>query len=133
MEPAPKKIDLKKDKGLTIEWADGTTSFFSIAYLRKYSPSADARQLRDEQARNPLTILPSGFMSAGAIAAVDAELVGRYAMRIRFSDGHDTGIYSWDYLREIDPVAIEARKNNPGEGGAAAAHDASAFKRTIVK
>ena len=126
MEPPPRRIDLKKDKGLTIEWSDGSTSYYSIAYLRKYSPSADARQLRDEQARNPLTILPAGFAS-GPIAAVDAELVGRYAIRIRFSDGHDTGLYSWDYLREIDPVAVEARKNGPD------GHDQSAFKRTIVK
>lgn len=125
MEPAPRKIDLKKDKGLTIEWADGTTSYYSIGYLRKYSPSADARQLRDEQAKNPLTILPSGFQG-GSVVAVDAELVGRYAIRFRFSDGHDTGIYSWDYLREIDPAAAELRKQDPG-------HDGSAFKRTIVK
>jgi DUF971 family protein len=33
--------------------------------------------------------------------------VGNYAIRIRFSDGHDTGLYSWDYLRRIDPDAPE--------------------------
>jgi len=32
-------------------------------------------------------------------------LVGRYAVRIKFSDGHKTGLYSWDYLRSIDPAA----------------------------
>lgn len=110
---APRKLDLKKDRGLTIEWADGTTSYFSIAYLRKFSPSAEARQLREEMARNPLTVLPQGFGSGGPLAAVSAELVGNYALRIVFSDGHDTGIYSWTYLREIDPANKERRSGEP--------------------
>jgi DUF971 family protein len=40
----------------------------------------------------------------GPITALNAELVGNYAIKIHFSDGHDTGIYSWDYLRSIDPA-----------------------------
>ncbi|MGD9690539.1 MAG: DUF971 domain-containing protein [Phycisphaerales bacterium] len=108
MEPPPAKLDLKKDRGLTIQWADGSTSYFSIAYLRRWSPSADARQLREEMARNPLTILPSSG-SDQPLRAEDAELIGNYALRIRFSDGHDTGIYSWTYLREIDPRNQESR------------------------
>jgi DUF971 family protein len=108
MEPAPRHIDLKKDRGLTILWADGSTSYYSIAYLRKMSPSAEMRQLREEMERNPLAILPS--TSTGPLVALDAELVGNYALRIRFSDGHQTGIYTWDYLREIDP----ARGGTPG-------------------
>jgi len=87
-----------------VQWADGTTSYFPIALLRRLSPSAEAVTLRSEMARNPLTVLPSSAGSSGvALTAVDAELVGHYAIRIRFSDGHDTGIYSWQYLREIDP------------------------------
>jgi DUF971 family protein len=43
-------------------------------------------------------------------------MVGNYAIRIRFSDGHDTGIYSWAYLREIDPVNKERRENGPPGG-----------------
>lgn len=111
MDPnTPIRIDLKKDRGLTIEWGDGSTSYYTIAYLRRMSPSADMRELREQMARNPLTVLPSApAASHGPIAAVDAELVGHYALRIRFSDGHDTGIYSWAYLREIDPRLREAR------------------------
>lgn len=107
VESAPKNIDLKKDRGLTIEWADGSSSYYSIAYLRKMSPSAEARELRDQMKKNPLTVLPSNFGSAGAISATGAELVGNYAIRVSFSDGHNTGIYSWDYLRRIDPVMQE--------------------------
>lgn len=111
---APAKLDLKKDHGLTVEWTDGTTSFYPIAFLRRMSPSADARQLRTEQAKNPLTVLPaSAARSAGGpLAAESAEMVGNYAIRIRFSDGHDTGIYSWAYLREIDPANKDAKPQN---------------------
>jgi DUF971 family protein len=99
----PTRLDLKKDRGLTIEWSDGSTSYFSIAYLRRMSPSADMRNLRDEMEKNPLAILPSGLHGGGQLVALDAELVGHYALKIRFSDGHETGIYSWAYLLEIDP------------------------------
>lgn len=113
---APKHIDLKKDRGLTIEWADGSTSYFSIAFLRKMSPSAEMKQLREEQAKNPLTVLPSSMArsSSATLLAESAELVGHYAIRIRFSDGHDTGIYSWAYLRQIDPAAKDLRSKENG-------------------
>jgi len=115
----PKHLDLKKDRGLTIEWADGTGSYYTVAYLRRMSPSADQRELRKAMGSNPLTVLPSA-PSGDAITAVDAELIGNYAIRIRFSDGHSTGIYTWDYLREIDP------RNERGEGdGPAPGDDAS--------
>ena len=99
---APTAIDLKKDKGLTIRWEDGTTSYYPIGYLRRHSPSADMRQLRTEMAQNPLTVLPA-TRSSGPLTAASAELVGNYAIRIVFSDGHSSGIFSWAYLRSIDP------------------------------
>ena len=112
MQP-PVHMDLKKDRGLTIEWADGTTSYYTIAWLRRYSPSAEARQLREEMKRNPLTVLPaSATRHAGPIEADGAEMVGNYGLRIRFNDGHSTGIYSWAYLREIDPA-----RQDPPTGG----------------
>jgi DUF971 family protein len=100
--PRPVHLDLDRARGLDVTWDDGVKSFYPVAYLRRASPSADARALREEMARNPLTVLPAG-RSAGPLAAVDAELVGNYAIRIRFSDGHSTGIFSWSYLRSIDP------------------------------
>ncbi len=107
MTSPPAHLDLKKDRGLTIEWADGSSSYYSIAYLRKMSPSAEQRQLREEMAKNPLTVLPSAPAANQPLTATGAEMVGNYAIRIRFSDGHDTGIFSWEYLREIDPQTLE--------------------------
>lgn len=102
---------MKKDRGLTIEWEDGTTSYYTIAYLRRMSPSADMRALREEMAKNPLTVLPASASSrTGApLAATTVELVGNYAIKITFSDGHDTAIYSWAYLRDIDPSTKHAK------------------------
>lgn len=61
--------------------------------------------------RNPLTVLPSSA-SGQPLTIADAEVVGTYALKVVFSDGHDTGIYSWAYLREIDP----ARPTEPPAG-----------------
>lgn len=85
-------------------WANGDRSYYPIVYLRKMSPSADMRQLREEMARNPLTVLPSGLATRqGPLTATTVDLAGNYALKIEFSDGHNTAIYSWAYLREIDP------------------------------
>ncbi len=98
----PQHLDLVKDKGLTVVWSDGTETFFPIEFLRAKSPSAEMQQLREEMARNPLTVLPASMAeSSGPLRAVSAEMVGHYALRIEFSDGHRTGLFSWDYLRQI--------------------------------
>lgn len=104
MSLKPVHLDLKRKESLTIHWPDGRISVYPIDYLRSMSPSAETKKLREEMAKNPLAILPNSMAKqAGPITVVDAELVGNYAVRIRFSDGHDTGLYSWNYLREIDP------------------------------
>lgn len=102
-DDSPAHLGLKKDSGLTVRWSDGVESFYPIAYLRKMSPSAEMRELRKQMNTNPLTILPEGMNSSTKLVATGAEMVGNYAIKILFSDGHATGIYSWKYLREIDP------------------------------
>ena len=97
----PTHLDLKKDQGLTVTWSDGQTDFFPVRFLRKMSPSADQRQLREELEKNPLTVLPVSAGSNEPLTATGAEMVGNYALKILFSDGHDTGIFSWPYLREL--------------------------------
>lgn len=76
------------------------------------SPSADNRDLKERLAKNPLTVLPNNIaQQTGPLTATDAEFVGNYAIKIRFSDGHDTGLYSWKYLREIaSPQQQEVRQ-----------------------
>ena len=117
----PVELDLQKDEGLAIVWSDGVRSYYPIAHLRRLSPSADARELRKQIKANPLTVLPSGKAGAaagGPLRATSAELVGNYAIKIEFSDGHRTGIYTWSYLREIDPT-VNAGGFAPGDDGPA--------------
>lgn len=113
------RLDLKKDRGLTVEWDDGSTSYYTIAYLRRMSPSADMKQLREEMSRNPLTVLPArrDAGTGGGLVATGAAMVGNYALKIEFSDGHATGIYSWAYLREIDPARGTASPPGGAGGG----------------
>ena len=85
-----------------MEWASGQSTFYPVQWLRRMSPSAEQRELRQEMERNPLTVLPTPA-DTGPLRAEAVELVGNYAIRIRFSDGHNTGIYSWEYLRTIEP------------------------------
>lgn len=112
MDPRPEHLDLKREEGLTVLWKDGRESFYPILLLRRMSPSAEQRALREEIERNPLTVLPSSGADAESLHVVDAELIGNYAIRIRFSDGHDTGIYSWSYLRSLDQSCASGEEGN---------------------
>ena len=99
--PSPVHLDLDREAGLTIEWSDGVRVHLPTLVLRRHSPSADQRELRAALARNPLTVLPPRSPSDGPLRAEAIEPVGHYAIRIRFSDGHDTGIYTWRFLRDL--------------------------------
>ena len=90
----PVEIRVKSaEKRLEIDFDDGKNFALPAELLRVESPSAEV------QGHGPggKTLVP-GKRNVG-IAGVDA--VGNYAIRIRFDDGHDTGIFSWTYLREM--------------------------------
>jgi DUF971 family protein len=99
----PIRLDLKRDKQLEIDWQDGAKSVYSLSLLRTMCPCAQCREQRDQEAKKKtlLKILPGNF--AGDIHVVKAELVGNYALQIEWSDGHGSGIYSFQYLRDISP------------------------------
>lgn len=109
MTPAttPTRLDLQKDRQLTIGWQDGRQSVYPTMYLRSMCPCAQCKITRQEQAAKPrglsLRVLPGNH--TGPLTAASAELVGGYALRIDWSDGHASGIYSFEYLRSIDPEA----------------------------
>ena len=112
-QTTPTRLDLKKDEKLEIDWQDGQKCTYSLTLLRSMCPCAQCRMVRDGSdphdispapKRKPLlTILPGNY--AGQITVIDAQLVGNYALKIEWSDQHDSGIYSFDYLREICPGA----------------------------
>jgi len=91
----PREIKQEGDAGLRITWADDTVCAYTAAELRRHCPCAQCvnewtgeRVLKAESISDELTI-------------ADLNLVGRYAINFRWSDGHETGIYSFRYLREL--------------------------------
>jgi DUF971 family protein len=99
--PHPLKLSLKKDTALTIEWSNGQTSVYPIAYLRKYCPCAACKIERANPPKSRLNVLKGDFSKPLSVAS--AESVGNYAIRLHWSDNHASGIYSYTYLGEIAP------------------------------
>lgn len=91
---APSSIQLhRKSKVLELQFPDGARFELPCEYLRVYSPSAEVRGHGPGQ-----EVLQHGKINVN----IDAiEPVGNYAVQLTFSDGHDSGIYSWDYLYEL--------------------------------
>ncbi len=89
----PESIRVRRAEGVVdIAFRDGSHYRLPVELLRVESPSAEVRGHGGPKQ------LVSGKRHVG-VAAI--EPVGHYAVRIRFDDGHDTGIYSWSYLREL--------------------------------
>lgn len=89
--PAPTEIRLhQKSRLMEIAFADGKTFRLSYEYLRVHSPSAEVRGHGPGQ-----EVLQVG---KSLVDIRSLEPVGSYAVQPAFSDGHSTGIYSWDYL-----------------------------------
>jgi DUF971 family protein len=105
LQPTPIRLNLKKDEKLEIEWQDGLKSVYPLALLRSMCPCALCREVRGEDKgpknRSKLNLLPGNYSQP--LTVLDAELVGGYAMRLDWSDNHGSGIYSFQYLREISP------------------------------
>jgi DUF971 family protein len=92
--PSPTEIKLHQaSRAMEISFADGTSFRLSYEFLRVYSPSAEVRGHGPGQ-----ETLQTGKRD---VTIVEVEPVGHYAIRPKFSDGHDTGIYSWNYLYEL--------------------------------
>ena len=92
--PAPSEIKLhQKSRVLEISFSDGRRFELSYEFLRVYSPSAEVRGHGPGQ-----ETLQTGKKDVDILTL---EPVGSYAVQPRFSDGHATGIYSWDYLYEL--------------------------------
>jgi DUF971 family protein len=91
--PVPTAITLhQSSRVLEIAFDDGKVFRLPCEFLRVYSPSAEVRGHGPGQ-----EVLQAGKKD---VEILGIEPVGRYAIQLRFSDGHETGIYSWDLLYE---------------------------------
>ena len=98
-EHTPTRIAQHDDRTLVIEWADGAQSLLDVRDLRLACACAEcvdewSGEVRLAKDRVPQDIAPIGIQS-----------VGRYAIQIDWSDGHNTGIYPFERLRKLAPVS----------------------------
>jgi DUF971 family protein len=107
-KPTSVKIHVSTGAGVDITWADGHSSHFDFVYLRDNCPCATCNDERSK--RDSFAQVSPAFASSPALPmfkpkprAQSAQAVGQYAIQIVFSDGHATGIYSYDLLRSICP------------------------------
>jgi DUF971 family protein len=92
--PRPTEITLhQQSRELEIAFDDGNRFRLSCEFLRVYSPSAEVRGHGPGQ-----EVLQTGKR---LVNITEIEPVGTYAIKPTFSDGHDTGLYSWDYLHDL--------------------------------
>jgi DUF971 family protein len=99
--PRPTEIRLRKTAGVvTVSFDNGERFELPFEYLRVFSPSAEVRGHGTE-------ILQVGKEQ---VKVVEVEPVGSYAVRLKFDDGHDTGLYSW-------PVLYDLGKNHTANWG----------------
>ncbi len=95
-QATPRPIDIRLHQAsrlLEIKFDNATECMLSCEFLRVYSPSAEVRGHGHGQ-----EVLQTGKEDVNIVAI---EPVGNYAVKLVFSDGHDTGLYSWDYLYEL--------------------------------
>jgi DUF971 family protein len=109
-KPADVKIHVSSGAGVDITWADAHSSHFDFAYLREECPCAACNDERQKKvaiaAPSSSPLLPIFKPKPRATSVIP---VGNYAVQIFFSDGHSSGIFSYDHLRSICPCADCAR------------------------
>ncbi|HEV2972778.1 MAG TPA: DUF971 domain-containing protein [Pirellulales bacterium] len=100
MNLCPTKLAIAGEGRLAIEWSDGQRREYAFAELRDRCPCATCREKRSAPA--PATLLPVlKPQEARPLKVLGMKPVGHYAYSIEFSDGHDTGIYTFELLREL--------------------------------
>lgn len=95
----PKDVVYADD--LTVEWRDGVVAHYPFFHLRDACPCASCvDEMTGKKVLDPKQIPPD-------IHVRKADYVGNYALRLEWSDGHDSGIYSFRYLRELLDLSLE--------------------------
>jgi DUF971 family protein len=103
--PAKVRIHKTEGTGVEIDWKDGHKSAWNFAWLRNGCPCATCHEEREQNGRKPgepkprpQSLLP---MYEAPARPVEITPVGNYAVKFKWNDGHESGIYSWEYLRRV--------------------------------
>ena len=85
---------------LCLLWEDGSESYFPAAFLRKHSPSAE--NIGEKDILGNQYGGHDGPKEFPDVTIKRWDSIGNYAIRPHFSDGHNTGLFSWTYLKELE-------------------------------
>lgn len=108
---APEKIELIMNE-VAVLWKGGKEDYFKMDMLRAASPSAENQGERDLLGNVYGGDGPKEF---SGITVTDYTIIGGYAVQFKFSDGHNTGLFSWEYLRDLS-AAIQQSEQNQSNG-----------------
>lgn len=114
-KPIGVKVHVSTGEGVEVTWSDGHTSRYDFPYLRDHCPCALCKDEREKQEKFGASTAAGGSSAAlpmfkPRVKAKSATAVGNYAIQIEFTDGHATGIFSFDHLREICPCDACSRE-----------------------
>lgn len=104
MEFSPTELKLIDDTALLIEWNDGLRKRYPFSALRKACPCAACRHEKDAEASAPMKLNVLSPVDLQPMKVQKMSLAGNYAYRITFSDGHNTGLFTFELLRELGDV-----------------------------
>jgi DUF971 family protein len=108
-DPKSVKVNISTGTGVDIEWGDGHVSHYGFVFLRDACPCAMCEEERAKVGRQrgeAPRLAPGALpMFKPAAKPVSAEGIGKYAIKFKWNDDHDLGIYSWKFLREVCPCA----------------------------
>ena len=105
-DPKSVRVNLTNGTGVDIEWKDEHRSHYSFPFLRDACPCAlcdDERSKSDRQPGDPPKSVGELPMFKASAKPTSAEGVGKYAIKFHWNDGHELGIYSWQFLRDVCP------------------------------
>jgi len=106
-DPKSVKVHVTSGAGLEIEWKDGHRSVYTFKFLRDACPCALCEDERTKAGRKPgeaEKLAPGALPMFKAVTkALAAQPIGKYALKFSWNDNHETGIYSWAYLRQVCP------------------------------
>jgi DUF971 family protein len=104
MSTSPTDLQLVDPEHLRIKWSDGQVREYTVRELREMCPCATCREQRTAPPPPPTTLTVLSPAETQPLRITSMQPTGRYAYSIHFSDGHDTGIYTLELLRELGAV-----------------------------
>ena len=104
--PVKVRVALTEGTGVSIVWKDGRAVRWTFPFLRDACPCAVCHEEREKSGRKPGEPKPAPVqafpMYTPPARPLEVIPVGRYALKFKWADGHESGIYSWDFLRRLD-------------------------------